>query len=83
MIKIIIVMTVLCFGYACGSRDNMEWKRPTKTMSQTWKEYYEKCLDENPSEKEKCDELKKNYQMEMESTQQMGIEPDSGQEPYY
>lgn len=83
MINILIVIFIVGLGLSCGAKDSMEWKRPTKNMAQTWKEYYEKCLNENPSEKEKCDELKQNYQMEMESTRQLGTEPDTGQEPYY
>ena len=58
MLKIVLVLIVAGIGVSCGGKDNMQWKRPTKEMSQTWKEYYEKCLDENPSEKEKCEELK-------------------------
>ncbi|NIP32024.1 MAG: hypothetical protein GTO02_21515 [Candidatus Dadabacteria bacterium] len=83
MIRILVILITITFWFSCGAKDNIEWKRPTKNMAKTWKEYYQKCLDENPSNKEKCDELKEKYEMELESTQQMGTEPYIGQEPYY
>ena len=61
----------------------MKWEHPTKTMAETWKQYYEKCLDENPDNRKKCDELKEKYNMELEKTRGMGNEPGIGQETYY
>ncbi len=83
MIKLLLIIFIAFVGFSCSGKDNIEWRRPTKNMAQTWKEYYQKCLDENPDNKEKCEELKEDYRMEMESTQQMGTEPDTGQDPYY
>ncbi len=83
MINILVIILTITFCLSCANKENLKWERPTKNMAQTWEEYYEKCLDENPDSKEKCEELKEDYRMEMESTQQMGTEPDTGQEPYY
>jgi len=80
--KIYLLVGILLFGLSCAS-NNMEWRRPTMNMAQTWKEYYQKCLDENPDNEEKCRELKKTYEAELESTRQMGRDPETGQEPYY
>jgi len=82
LVKIYLLVGILLCGLSCAS-NNMEWRRPAKNMAQTWEEYYKNCLDQNPDNKEKCEELKEDYLMEFESTQQMGIEPDTGQDPYY
>lgn len=83
MIKLLLIIFIAFVGFSCSGKDNIEWRRPAKNMAQTWEEYYKKCLDQNPDNKEKCEELKEDYRMEMESTQQMGTEPDTGQQPYY
>jgi len=83
VINILVIILTITFCLSCANKDNLKWERPTKNMAQTWKEYYEKCLDENPENKEKCNELKQSYEAELESTRESAIDPETGQEPYY
>jgi len=83
VIKLLLIIFIAFVGFSCSGKEGIEWRRPAKNMAQTWEEYYKNCLDQNPDNKEKCEELKEDYLMEFESTQQMGIEPDTGQQPYY
>jgi len=81
--KLLATIFIASAFYSCATNPNVEWDHPTKTMAETWKQYYEECLDENPDNKKKCDELKEKYKMEVEKTRGMGSEPGIGDETYY
>ena len=76
------ILMALIFS-SCAARPSMQMDHPTKTMAETWKQYYQECLDENPDNKKKCDELKERYKMELEKTRGMNQDQSIGDESYY